>query len=109
MMLAKGKKKGLIDDDIDWQDGPLSERGGYRGKEFDALSLSENSEFPGNQKQSRNNLIDLLKDNETDDEEIDFHPNVLQDIPEEEDWRGGMARYTQEDQNHFIAAEDLSY
>ena len=46
LMLEKGKKKGLIDDDVDWADGPMSERGGYRGKEFDALSLSDNSEFP---------------------------------------------------------------
>ena len=41
--------------------------------------------------------MDLLNEHESDGGDLDFHPNVLQDIPEEEDWRGGMARYTQED------------
>ena len=98
-----------LNDDSDWGDfEPLSQRGGYRGKEFDALSLSDNSEFP-TKSASRQNLMELLNDNETEGGDFDFHPNIIQDIPEEVDWRGGMAYVNNEHQNHFVEADDLSY
>ena len=53
--------------------------------------------------------MELLNDNETEGGDLDFHPNILQDIPEEVDWRGGMGFMHNEDQNHYIAADDLSY
>lgn len=41
--------------------------------------------------------MELLNDNETEGGDLDFHPNILQDIPEEVDWRGGMGFMHNED------------
>lgn len=50
-MFSLNNKKTFLTDEKNLNDEsdfgePMSQRAGYRGKEFDALSLSDNSEFP---------------------------------------------------------------